>query len=78
MSADRCPMTDVTRSVSPDPPTIRPSEPRRMVQAILPDGRIYEVVASPYRDTDGVICQLATYREASDLVSSLLENSASD
>ncbi len=28
----------------------------------LPDGRSYEIVASPYRDTDGTTCQLATYR----------------
>ena len=30
-----------------------------------PDGRTYEVLASPYRDTDGVICQLATFRNTS-------------
>ncbi len=28
----------------------------------FPDGRTYEVLASPYRDTDGVICQLTTFR----------------
>ncbi len=28
----------------------------------LPDGRSYEIVASPYRDTDGTTCQLAMYR----------------
>ena len=31
----------------------------------LPDGRTYEVMASPYRDTDGVICQLTTFRKIS-------------
>jgi PAS domain-containing protein len=29
---------------------------------IFPDGRTYEVVASPYRDLDGTICQLTTFR----------------
>ena len=28
----------------------------------FPDGRIYEIVASPYADSDGVVCQLATFR----------------
>ena len=28
----------------------------------FPDGRTYEVLASPYRDTDGVVCQLTTFR----------------
>jgi len=28
----------------------------------LPDGRTYEVFASPYIDSDGVVCQLATFR----------------
>ena len=28
----------------------------------FPDGRIYEVLASPYLDTDGVVCQLTTFR----------------
>ena len=28
----------------------------------FPDGRIYEVCASPYLDTDGVVCQLTTFR----------------
>lgn len=32
----------------------------------LPDGRTYEVVASPYRDTDGVVCQLTTFRNISE------------
>ena len=27
----------------------------------LPDGRTYEVLASPYRDTDGVVCQLTIF-----------------
>lgn len=26
------------------------------------DGKVYEVVASPYTDDDGVVCQLATFR----------------
>ncbi len=30
-----------------------------------PDGRTYEALASPYKDTDGVICQLATFRNTS-------------
>jgi PAS domain-containing protein len=34
-------------------------------QYIFPDGRSYEVVASPYVDRDGVVCQLATYRDLS-------------
>jgi PAS domain-containing protein len=33
----------------------------------LPDGTTYEVEASPYVDTDGVICQLATYRNITHL-----------
>ena len=28
----------------------------------LPDGRNYEVLASPYTDSDGVVCQLAMFR----------------
>jgi len=28
----------------------------------FPDGRIYEVVAAPYVDTDGVVCQLSIFR----------------
>lgn len=28
----------------------------------FPDGRVYEVQAFPYKDSDGVVCQLATYR----------------
>lgn len=28
----------------------------------FPDGRIYEVMASPYIDADGMVCQLATFR----------------
>ncbi len=28
----------------------------------FPDGRVYEVLASPYRDNDGVVCQLTTFR----------------
>ncbi len=28
----------------------------------FPDGRAYEVIASPYIDSDGVVCQLATFR----------------
>ena len=28
----------------------------------FPNGRTYEVSASPYRDTDGVVCQLTTFR----------------
>ncbi len=28
----------------------------------FPDGRTYELLASPYIDSDGVICQLSTYR----------------
>jgi PAS domain-containing protein len=31
------------------------------------DGKTFDVVASPYPDTDGVVCQLATYRDASGL-----------
>ena len=34
-------------------------------QYIFPDGRSYEVAASPYVDRDGVVCQLATYRDLS-------------
>ena len=29
----------------------------------FPDGRTYEVLASPYRDTDGIVCQLTTFRK---------------
>jgi len=29
----------------------------------LPDGRTYEMVASPFVDSDGVACQLATFRD---------------
>ncbi len=29
----------------------------------FPGGRTYEVVASPYVDSDGVVCQLATFRK---------------
>jgi len=29
----------------------------------FPDGRTYEVVTSPYIDSDGVVCQLATFRK---------------
>ncbi|MBA7686463.1 hypothetical protein ES703_94910 [subsurface metagenome] len=29
----------------------------------FPDGRTYEVMASPYVDSDGVVCQLATFRK---------------
>jgi len=32
----------------------------------LPDGRTYEVLASPYRDTDGAVCQLTTFRNISE------------
>ena len=28
----------------------------------FPDGRAYEVLASPYVDTDGVVCQLSSFR----------------
>jgi len=28
----------------------------------LPDGTVYDVLASPYTDSDGVVCQLATFR----------------
>jgi PAS domain-containing protein len=28
----------------------------------FPDGRAYEVVASPYRDSDGTMCQLTSFR----------------
>jgi len=28
----------------------------------FPDGMVYEVLASPYPDADGVVCQLATFR----------------
>ena len=28
----------------------------------FPDGTVYEVLASPYIDSDGVVCQLATFR----------------
>jgi len=28
----------------------------------FPDGRTYEVLASPYIDSDGIVCQLATFR----------------
>jgi len=27
-----------------------------------PDGRTYQVNVSPYKDVDGVVCQLATFR----------------
>jgi hypothetical protein len=30
----------------------------------FPDGRSYEVVATPYVDTDGAVCQLAIFRNA--------------
>jgi PAS domain-containing protein len=29
----------------------------------LPDGRTYEIIGSPYTDSDGVVCQLAIYRD---------------
>lgn len=29
----------------------------------FPDGRIYEIIASPYTDSDGAVCQLAIYRD---------------
>ena len=29
----------------------------------FPDGRNYEVIASPYTDSDGVVCQLAMFRD---------------
>lgn len=29
----------------------------------FPDGRIYELQASPYKDSDGVVCQLTIYRD---------------
>ena len=29
----------------------------------LPDGRVYEILASPYVDSDKTICQLATFRD---------------
>jgi PAS domain-containing protein len=32
-----------------------------------PDGRIYKVTASPYKDSDGVVCQLATFRNITHL-----------
>lgn len=32
---------------------------------VFPDGRTYEVQASPYQDSDGVICQLTTFRNTS-------------
>ena len=31
-------------------------------QCRFPDGRIYEVVAAPYVDPDGVVCQLSVFR----------------
>jgi PAS domain-containing protein len=34
-------------------------------QYIFPNGRSYEVVALPYTDKDGAVCQLATYRDVS-------------
>lgn len=32
----------------------------------FPDGRTYEVMASPYIDSDGIVCQLATFRNTVD------------
>lgn len=32
-------------------------------QYIFPDGRSYEIVASPFVDRDGTVCSLATYRD---------------
>jgi PAS domain-containing protein len=31
----------------------------------LPDGRIYEVIAAPFTDTDGTVCQISIFRNAS-------------
>lgn len=35
----------------------------RRWQYELPDGRVFEVLASPYIDTDGAACQYATFRD---------------
>ncbi len=32
-------------------------------QCVFPDGKIYEITASPYTDTDGTECQLAVFRD---------------
>jgi hypothetical protein len=32
-------------------------------QYIFPDGRSYEIVASPFVDQDGTTCLMATYRD---------------
>jgi PAS domain-containing protein len=37
----------------------------------LPDGRSYEVVAAPYIDTDGIMCQISVFRDIVKLNSSL-------
>jgi PAS domain-containing protein len=34
---------------------------------LFPDGTVFEVEASPYVDSDGVVCQLATYRDITHL-----------
>ena len=42
-------------------PTVIDGETARW-EYTFPDGRTYEVMASPYIDSDGVVCQLATFR----------------
>ena len=32
----------------------------------LPNGRIYDVLASPYVDSDGVVCQLSSFRDVTE------------
>ncbi len=44
-------------------PVVLQGEDQRW-QYSFPDGITYEVLASPYRDTDGVICQLTTFKKA--------------
>jgi len=32
-------------------------------QCSFPDGKTYEVVAAPYVDTDGTVCQISIFRD---------------
>lgn len=32
----------------------------------LPDGRVYDVLASPYVDSDGAVCQLSSFRDVTE------------
>ena len=32
----------------------------------LPDGRLYDMLASPYVDSDGVVCQLSSFRDVTE------------